>query len=275
MADMTLTREQIEALTVLAKAATAGPWRAHDHRDMALYGENPDEWIGYAWVGHKGEEDGRFQAKIADLDARKDASQPWREQRHKDAAFIAASNPATVLSLIEMALQAPQFQPAPAEAREWWINFYDHGVGYAYHHERDAERDCGDHGLTIHVREVTAQPPPPSDVVDNKVWNAAIEAAATEASRDTDENGSVDIRPYHEIADAIRALKFRVSPPSDVVEKGLPFEIEKWFITIKAHCTCIDDACPSAEVRELTDSIRLNVFSARAAIEAMKGCASA
>jgi hypothetical protein len=40
--------------------------------------------------------------------------------------------------------------------------------------------------------------------------------------------------------------------------RTLPFEIEKWLITIKAHCTVIADPSPTDDVRELTECIKNN-----------------
>ena len=70
---------------------TPGPWRAHDHNDMAKLGSDPNVWIGYAWVGHGGDESGRFQGKVADLDRRKDGSKEYRERASADAKLIAAA----------------------------------------------------------------------------------------------------------------------------------------------------------------------------------------
>jgi hypothetical protein len=51
---------------------------------------------------------------------------------------------------------------------------------------------------------------------------------------------------------------------------ALPFEIEKWLITIKAHCTVIADPSPADDVRELTACIKNNVdFDLRPAIIAL------
>ncbi len=88
------------ALKELAEKATPGPWRSHDHNSMAKFGDKPEDWLGYAWVGHGGNADGNFDAKIADLNAQKDGSPEWREQAHRNAAFIAAANPTAILGLI-------------------------------------------------------------------------------------------------------------------------------------------------------------------------------
>lgn len=89
----------LEPIKARLAAAVPGPWRAHDHREMARLNEDPAEWIGYAWVGYGGDEDGRFQGVVADLDSRKDASKEWRERRQHDAAFIAAA-PTDIAALV-------------------------------------------------------------------------------------------------------------------------------------------------------------------------------
>jgi len=55
-----------------------------------------------------------------------------------------------------------------------------------------------------------------------------------------------------------------VTHASNAVEKiragvALPFEIEKWLLTIKAHCTVIADPGPDDDIRVLTDCIKINV----------------
>jgi len=68
---------------------TPGPWRAHDHNDMAEFGDDPSDWIGYAWVGFGGDDDGRFQGKLANLDRRHDGSTEFRQRASADARLIA------------------------------------------------------------------------------------------------------------------------------------------------------------------------------------------
>ena len=86
-------------LEEVARAATPGPWRRQDHTGPYRF-EKPEEWLGYAWIGHGGEADGRFMASVAEMDRRKDASKPWREQASADALHIATFDPPTVLRLI-------------------------------------------------------------------------------------------------------------------------------------------------------------------------------
>lgn len=131
----------LEALKRAAEAATPGPWYANDHTGPYRF-EDPDAWVGYAWVGHDGEPDGRFQATVADLDRRKDGSAKWREQAAKDARFIALANPATILDLIsrleeaEKALEpfialakavtdegSPDYREWLREAKDWVVAF--------------------------------------------------------------------------------------------------------------------------------------------------------
>lgn len=69
---------------------TPEPWYANDHSDMEEHGEDPCEWIGYAWVGYGGDSDGRFQGMVADLDRRKDASEDWRVSAAADTRRIVA-----------------------------------------------------------------------------------------------------------------------------------------------------------------------------------------
>src|SRR3546814_16191336 len=60
--------------------ATPGPYRAHDHNNMG----EPDEWIGYAWVGRITKDstpDGLWDARWADMDRRKDAAKEYSERR--------------------------------------------------------------------------------------------------------------------------------------------------------------------------------------------------
>ncbi len=84
----------IAALRTLLEAATPGPYRAHDHNNMACVGENPEKWIGYAWVGRITKEsgpNGNFDAGWLDVDRRKDASKEYRERASADVHFVAAA----------------------------------------------------------------------------------------------------------------------------------------------------------------------------------------
>jgi hypothetical protein len=81
----------LSKLRELLEVATPGPYRAHDHNDMARLSEDPEKWIGYAWVGRitkSSEPDGRFDAGWLDLDRRKDASKEYRERASDDAHFV-------------------------------------------------------------------------------------------------------------------------------------------------------------------------------------------
>lgn len=49
-----------------------------------------------------------------------------------------------------------------------------------------------------------------------------------------------------------------MNTPSTEIE-ALPFEIEKWLITIKAHCTVIAEPAPGDDVKELAACIKINV----------------
>lgn len=99
-------RIDLDKLRGLLRMATPGPYRAHDHADMAQFGDDPAKWMGYAWVGRITKDstpDGRFDAGWADMDRRKDASKEYRERASDDAHLIAE------------ALNAP---PALLEERE-------------------------------------------------------------------------------------------------------------------------------------------------------------
>lgn len=48
--------------------------------------------------------------------------------------------------------------------------------------------------------------------ITKAIREEALEEAAKEAERDVDDQGFVMIRPYHEIAAAIRALKTKATP---------------------------------------------------------------
>jgi hypothetical protein len=112
-APASLSAEELDDLERIALRATPAAWHAHNHSDMARVGGNPEDWVGYAWVGYATTEstpDGRFEGKIACLDARKDGSKNWREGRQHDAAHIAAFDPPTVLRLIASA-RAQQSAP--------------------------------------------------------------------------------------------------------------------------------------------------------------------
>lgn len=91
---MTLTPETIAELRVLLEKATPGPYRAHDHESMRIIGEDPEQWIGYAWVGRSTKNstpDGRWDAGWLDLDRPKDACKEYRERASADAHYVAAA----------------------------------------------------------------------------------------------------------------------------------------------------------------------------------------
>lgn len=89
---VTVTRETRDRLRELRSKATPGPYRAHDHNDMARLGEDPVKWLGYAWVGRitkQSEPDGRFDAGWLDRDSRGDACKEYRMRASADAHFVA------------------------------------------------------------------------------------------------------------------------------------------------------------------------------------------
>lgn len=84
--------EEIERLD---KLATAAPWFAHDHNDMAELGESAEKWIGYAWVGKPScdpsmADQRRWDGGVATLDRRRDGHEDYRNKAAHDAALIAA-----------------------------------------------------------------------------------------------------------------------------------------------------------------------------------------
>lgn len=112
--------ETVQLLRELQAKATPGPYRAHDHNDMARLGEDPEKWMGYAWVGRitkQSEPDGRFDAGWLDRDSRKDASKEYRERASVDAHFVAEALNAlpALLDLIERLTTAPAGEDADAE----------------------------------------------------------------------------------------------------------------------------------------------------------------
>jgi hypothetical protein len=70
---------------------TAGPWLAHDHNNMPEFGNDPKDWIGYAWVGFGGNTAGKFQSMVANLDRRKDGCHEFKLRAASDARLIAAA----------------------------------------------------------------------------------------------------------------------------------------------------------------------------------------
>lgn len=116
--------ETVQLLRELQAKATPGPYRAHDHNDMARLGEDPEKWMGYAWVGRitkQSEPDGRFDAGWLDRDSRKDASKEYRERASVDAHFVAEALNAlpALLDLIERLTSAPAgWQLVPIEATD-------------------------------------------------------------------------------------------------------------------------------------------------------------
>lgn len=101
-------------LRELQSAATPGPYRAHDHNDMAKLGEDPEKWMGYAWVGRitpQSEPDGRFDAGWLDRDSRDDGSKPYRERASADVHFVAEA-----LNALPALLHAVNSQAALREA---------------------------------------------------------------------------------------------------------------------------------------------------------------
>lgn len=93
-----MTEEELNRLEALAKAATSGPWaRHHDPQAYAVYQPEFECWI---------------------------------PQDGSDADFIAAANPATVLSLIALARVGLAVTPRPISASASGIDvivFYDNG----------------------------------------------------------------------------------------------------------------------------------------------------
>lgn len=113
----------VARLRELMAKATPGPYRAHDHNDMARLGEDPEKWMGYAWVGRitkQSEPDGRFDAGWLDRDSRKDASREYRERASVDAHFVAEALNAlpALLDLIERLTSAPAGWRPPTIAGE-------------------------------------------------------------------------------------------------------------------------------------------------------------
>jgi hypothetical protein len=98
-----LSLESILQIEKGTEGLPAGPWRAHDHNSMARFGNDPADWIGYAWVGAGGKPNGNFDAKIADLDARKDGNIEYRKTKAPLAAHIARLSPEVVSELCRLA----------------------------------------------------------------------------------------------------------------------------------------------------------------------------
>ncbi len=121
--------ETLEQLRELMLAATPGPYRAHDHNDMARLGENPEKWIGYAWVGRitkDSEPDGRFDAGWLDRDSRDDGSKEYRERASADAHFVAAALNALPDLLSErehLLARVGELEAEKAEAGDHWRKF--------------------------------------------------------------------------------------------------------------------------------------------------------
>jgi hypothetical protein len=109
-----MQREELEGLVLKLRGLLSSvqedgmymlPWRVHDHEMM----DEPDKWIGYAWVGADGERDGRFDRRVADLDARKDGSEKCRRTATLRARLIAETISA-LPTLLEAITQRPSVE---------------------------------------------------------------------------------------------------------------------------------------------------------------------
>ncbi len=81
----------IERLRTLQAAATPGPYRAHDHNGMARVGADPNDWIGYGWVGRikpTSGPNGEFDAGWLKTDRRKDGDKEYRARASADVHFV-------------------------------------------------------------------------------------------------------------------------------------------------------------------------------------------
>lgn len=68
---------------------TPGPWHFHGPERIQAMGDIPEEWHGYAWVGH-GNGD-QWDGVLAMVDRHKDSSQAFRDRAVPDARLIAAA----------------------------------------------------------------------------------------------------------------------------------------------------------------------------------------
>jgi hypothetical protein len=214
--------ETVQLLRELQAKATPGPYRAHDHNDMARLGEDPEKWMGYAWVGRitkQSEPDGRFDAGWLDRDSRKDASKEYRERASVDAHFVAEALNAlpALLDLIERLTSAPV-----GEVRREQYSHVDDETIRAFIDGWNARLDYTDFDLALHfwmLSQVTqigtaelATAPSPSPVARVPDREEIARAVCIATGDDFDAFGRHwNDSPCAEAADAILAL-FTASP---------------------------------------------------------------
>lgn len=97
----------LDALQALAKAATAGPWEYDTEKNEGDYGAGPDCSSGFdSYVIHDGKGQTLFDslnsnAAVVQEDYDEDHFRAWDEVAERNAKFIAAASPQTVLALID------------------------------------------------------------------------------------------------------------------------------------------------------------------------------
>lgn len=178
---MTQIPSPLPRLRELLSKATPGPYRAHDHEDMARVGEDPSKWIGYAWVGRIKETsgpNGEFDAGWAKMDRRNDGSKEYRERASIDAHLVAETLntlPALLDELTSLreanAKMCEALKPfaRACDAFDYWMpevmpNFAypSHSTDITFAHE-DCPTAVGRLDESDFRKAAAALPPPPAD----------------------------------------------------------------------------------------------------------------
>jgi len=97
----------LDALQAVAEAATPGPWEFDTEKNDGEYGDDIDGGIGfdsYAIRDEKGQtlfDSLNSDAAYVQGEWDEDSFRAWDEVAEKNAKFIAAANPKTILALID------------------------------------------------------------------------------------------------------------------------------------------------------------------------------
>ena len=112
---------ELAELKRLAEAATPGPWGSDSIKSDGEYGTDDNGGVGYdAYVvtdarGHALMDSLNRDDSSINVDGDSDGAYAWDELAKRDAAYIAAANPAVILRLLA-ALAAPAAAPAQASS---------------------------------------------------------------------------------------------------------------------------------------------------------------
>jgi hypothetical protein len=127
---MELTLQRLEELEKVAKAATPGPWEQDcTVKSDGTYGSGEDANEGYdtyevfqTLTGKKIFDFLNSEVVCVEEEYDEDGRTAWDAEASANAAFIAAANPATILSLLD---HIKRMQEALERARKAWLDYAD------------------------------------------------------------------------------------------------------------------------------------------------------